>query len=282
MEPRRTTLLLDLTLLMGTFLIVGTTIFISLDTNDFFIDLTCLLISVLLIIITYFTGITAGLTFSLIFIFIQLTYVVYQYAYHNVFSYGLLFWLVMPPIYCLTIYAVTYQIRTIQEENIRLRKETTRLNTLDSVTNLRTAKMYEEGFDLFSEVSTRYNVPLYMAVIRVAYWESIRNLMNLEQKKELLQLVTAAISDTTDGRYLPYFIESEPPTWSLLIFREGEDPQSAKIHFKEDVQEKIVGSELLSNLTITLQVSYTKYDPAEFNNASEFLGEGINSLQYDV
>ncbi|NSV54979.1 diguanylate cyclase, partial [Enterococcus faecalis] len=58
MEPRRTTLLLDLTLLMGTFLIVGTTIFISLDTNDFFIDLTCLLISVLLIIITYFTGIT--------------------------------------------------------------------------------------------------------------------------------------------------------------------------------------------------------------------------------
>ena len=46
----------------------------------------------------------------------------------------------MPPLYCLTIYAVTYQIRTIEEENIRLRKETSRLNALDAVTNLRTAK----------------------------------------------------------------------------------------------------------------------------------------------
>ena len=48
----------------------------------------------------------------------------------------------MPPLYCLTIYAVTYQIRMIQEENIRLRKETSQLNALDAVTNLRTAKMY--------------------------------------------------------------------------------------------------------------------------------------------
>ena len=103
-------------------------------------DLSCLLISVILIIVTYFVGITAGLTFSLIFIFLQLTYVVYQYVYHDLFSYGSLFWLIMPPLYCLTIYAVTYQIRTIEEENIRLRKETSRLNALDAVTNLRTAK----------------------------------------------------------------------------------------------------------------------------------------------
>lgn len=89
----------------------------------------------------------------------------------------------MPPLYCLTIYAVTYQIRTIEEENIRLRKETSRLNALDAVTNLRTAKMYEEGFDLFSDISTRYEAPLYLVVIRVAYWESIRNLLSPEQKK---------------------------------------------------------------------------------------------------
>ena len=46
--------------------------------------------------------------------------------------------------------------------------------------------------------------------------------------------------------------------------------------------KKFTHSETLRNITLTLQVSYTKYDPAEFNNASEFLGDGINSLQYDV
>ena len=124
MNQKRVTLLLDLTLLVGIVLVVGTTIFMALGTNDFFmalgtndffVDLSCLLISVILIIVTYFVGITAGLTFSLIFIFLQLTYVVYQYVYHDLFSYGSLFWLIMPPLYCLTIYAVTYQIRTIEE-----------------------------------------------------------------------------------------------------------------------------------------------------------------------
>ena len=33
---------------------------------------------------------------------------------------------------------------------------------------------------------------------------------------------------------------------------------------------------------MTLKDSYTKYDTAEYKNASEFLGDGINSLQYDV
>ena len=88
MTQKRVTLLLDLTLLVGIVLGVGTTIFMALGTNDFCVDLSCLLISVILIIVTYFVGITAGLTFSLIFIFLQLTYVVYQYVYHDLFIYG--------------------------------------------------------------------------------------------------------------------------------------------------------------------------------------------------
>jgi hypothetical protein len=34
-------------------------------------------------------------------------------------------------------------------------------------------------------------------------WESIRNLLSPEQKNELLQIVTAAIKETTDDRFLP-------------------------------------------------------------------------------
>ena len=78
---------------------------------------------------------------------------------------------------------MTYQIRTIEEENIRLRKETSRLNALDAVTNLRTAKMYEEGFDLFFLIFLHVMKRRYiLVVIQVAYWESIRNLLSPEQK----------------------------------------------------------------------------------------------------
>ena len=87
----------------------------------------------------------------------------------------------MPPLYCLTIYAVTYQIRTIEEENIRLRKETSRLNALDAVTNLRTAKCTRKD-SIYFLIFLRYEAPLYLVVIQVAYWESIRNLLSPEQK----------------------------------------------------------------------------------------------------
>ena len=61
------TLLLDLTLLVGIVLVVGTTIFMALGTNDFFVDLSCLLISVILIIVTYFVGITGVNIFAYIY-----------------------------------------------------------------------------------------------------------------------------------------------------------------------------------------------------------------------
>ena len=57
MNQKRVTLLLDLTLLVGIVLVVGTTIFMALGTNDFFVDLSCLLISVILIIVTYYSGV---------------------------------------------------------------------------------------------------------------------------------------------------------------------------------------------------------------------------------
>ncbi|MGC2996770.1 diguanylate cyclase, partial [Enterococcus faecalis] len=70
--------------------------------------------------------------------------------------------------------------------------------------------MYEEGFDLLSDISTRYEAPLYLVVIRVAYWECIRNLLSPEQKNELLQIETAAIKESTDDRFLAYFIDGTP------------------------------------------------------------------------
>ena len=68
----------------------------------------------------------------------------------------------------------------------------------------------------------------------------------------------------------------------VINFPRWDDGYTTRKEFKQQAQEKFTHSETLRNITLTLQVSYTKYDPAEFNNASEFLGDGINSLQYDV
>lgn len=282
MSKTKPTLLLDVSLLFAIVLIIGTTIFISLGTNPFFFDLICLLITVMLMIITYFTGIVSGLTFTLIFIFAQLAYVIYQYLYHDIFSYGSVFWLILPPLLCLNIFIVTYQIRLIQDENTALRISTTRLNTLDADTNLRTLKMYEEDFNMFSDVSNRFNAPLYTVVIRVSYWESMRNLMSNEQIKELLKLVTATIQETTDECNLLYIVDHSVPTWSLLIFTDQNKLKMLKELVKEKFKEKLNYSAELNEINISLVFAYVQYNQEEFSSATELLGDGINALQYDV
>ena len=58
----------------------------------------------------------------------------------------------------------------------------------------------------------------------------------------------------------------------VINFPRWDDGYTTRKEFKQQAQEKFTHSETLRNITLTLQVSYTKYDPAEFNNASEFLG----------
>ena len=100
-------------------------------------------------------------------------------------------------------------------------------------------------------------------------WESIRNLLSPEQN-ELLQIVTAAIKETTDDRFLPYFIDGTPPTWAL-IFRDGDDGYTTRKEFKQQAQEKFAHSE-----TQEYYFDITSLIPnmilPNFNNASEFLG----------
>lgn len=282
MNKSKVNIMMDLSLLLFITLIVITVIFIGFGTNPFFNDLASLLITSILMVITYFTGIVAGLTFSLLFSFIQLAYVSYQYVYHKEFSYGSIFWLFMPALLCLSIYLITTYIRLLELENKKLYHEKIRLRTLDERTQLRTVTMFEDDFTVLAGTAEAFGLPLNTCVIRVRYWDSLRSLMSETQVTELLQLLTKAIEESIEVKHFLYMVDTTIPTWSLLVFEAPDKLEAFKASVKQHFAEAQSHSEALNRLTIQLAVAQVSYDASVKMTGTDFLADGIHSLQYDV
>lgn len=282
LNKRYVSTIMDLSLLFFIGLVSITAIFVSLGNNGFFIDLVSLLITLILVIITYFTGIVPGLIFTMIFIFAQLVYVTYQYVFMNQFSYSSLFWLIIPPLYCLSIFLITYQVRLLEKENEKLKRNSVQYNALDAETQLRTLTLYESDFSMFVDMSERFDADLYTVVIRIRYWDSLKKLMTDEQTKELLGMVTALFKESSKQSVSLYMVNQVTPTWSSYTFSTNESLRIFRDLLKERFLEELEKSVTLKNLTIDLLIAQAKYDPNEIKSASEFLSEGLNGLQYDV
>ncbi|KMT39135.1 hypothetical protein [Melissococcus plutonius] len=275
-------LLKDLSLLFEVLLLIVVSIFMGTHVNPFFFNLICLLVTTLLILITYFAGLVPGLTFCVIFIFGQIGYVVYNYIYNDVFYYGSLFWQIMPLLYCLCIYLVTYQIKKAENLINELQINRDRFSVLDNETNLRTIRIYTDDFAFLSNVAIKIKHPLYIVIIQISYWDSVKRLINNEQLKLLLHLITNAIEASKAEAYIVYMIDHTNPTWASLTFANENQIKVFKELVKENFEEQLLYSEALAHLNIGLVISYYKYDSEEVKDAGDFLNLGINALQYDV
>ena len=272
---------LDIALLFFIVLMVVTTIFVSLGPNSFFFDLLCFLVTLLLIVITYFVNIVSGLIFDLLFIFAQLIYVIYQYVYQNQFSYAMIYWLIIPTLFCLTIHFITIRLRRIEKENLELRRSTTQVNALDVDTQLRTLNMFDDDFLVLSKAATHYHIPLNIMVIRVRYWEGLKSMMTVEQIQELVYAVSQTITDYYKADNFKYIIDHSTPTWGVLTFIETSELKIIRSTIKENFNSTVRVSPTLANLNLELVISTAEFTD-EMSSSTDLLAEGIRELQYDV
>lgn len=268
--------------LLGFFVVVlMISIFMANSPLPFFFNLVCLMITLILVIITYFTNIVTGLIFNLLFFFGQLMYVFYVSIYHNGFSLGYVFWLIIPLILCLLIFGITLLVREQAEENSRLRKNNARLNALDQETNLRTLTMFDEDYTVLSHVSDEKLNVLSMMVIQIRYWDSMKSIISNQQIRALIHLITEQVNNCYDDANFKYIIDSNVPTWGILTFNSVEELKVVRSRLKEDFVEKKKSSELLRDIKIELVISISIHDE-ETRSSTDMLAAGIRELQYDV
>lgn len=282
MSKRGIGILLDGALLGFMVIVVGTVVFLAANPSEFLVNLIYLMITFILVIITYFTSIIAGLIFNIIFIFGQVFYMAYGFFDKGSVNLWDAVWLFLPGFYCLTIYFVTDRLREIQDENVYLKKEMVRLSTLDTDTQLRTLNMFDADFTSLEKLPADYQVPLSLLVVRIRYWDTVKGLMNNLQIQKILQEVTKVLNNSFPDENFKYIIDRSNPTWGVMAFLPEAQMRLLEINLKEQFNQNVALVSELANLNIDLVVATSKYDAAETPNATDFLADGIRELQYDV
>ncbi|MGC6767639.1 diguanylate cyclase [Enterococcus sp. LJL128] len=275
-------ILMDASLLGFVTVVLLTAIFMAVGPNNFFFNLICLMISLILVIITYFTNIITGLIFNLLFFFGQLVYVFYVSMYKDGFTLGFIYWLIVPPILCLLVYGVTIRIREQVAENVQLRRNNARLNALDQETNLRTLNMFDEDFCVLSKASKNAPAMLSLMVIRIRYWDSMKSMITNDQIKEMIGLISDEIKQNFGRENFKYIIDHSVPTWGILNFEEAAQLKTIRLLIKEGFQKKMKTTEVLTDIHAELIISIVSYEEGEMKTSTDLLSAAIKELQYDV
>lgn len=279
---RNSSMKVDISLMGFIVLVLSMVVFDMFVDKQLMANLTCTIVTLLLLVVTFFLGIIPGLTLNLIFIFVIVLGTIYEYMQTGNVIMGSIFWTVVPPLLCVCLYFLSDNIVKLQEENITLKREVGS-ETVDTETNLWSMDTYLEHFVVFSTLANDFQVPLSLYVIRVRYWNAVAGMMPARDQHELLMGLSDMLRDMKTGHEFVYLAESNPPTWAILSAnRETEGTQEFKDAFYREFEQFLSDHEEIAKIDIQFAVSHIHYDPAEHPNAEAFFEDGVHELQYDV
>ncbi|GAA3623593.1 diguanylate cyclase domain-containing protein [Secundilactobacillus similis] len=281
-NDQRDSIFQDVALLVFLLLFSAVAVLMTISGHSL-VNVVSLFCTVVLLILTYFLGLIPSLLANMVFIAGQVIWTIYQYGNnHGVITWSLLFWLVMPILLSLSLYAMTQTQVALQQANGDLRAALVERGAFDQQTNLRTTVAYVEDASVFIETNERFKLPVSTVIIKIRYFDDMKRMMSENQLNVLLQLASETIKDITRDNDITYLVDNEDPTWAILLFSDEEGANIAADRIRAGFAKALAGETRLSSLAISMVVGIATWDPEEMNNPYDLMNAGIRETQYDV
>ncbi|WP_461244934.1 diguanylate cyclase domain-containing protein [Secundilactobacillus muriivasis] len=281
-NDQRDSIFQDVALLVFLLLFSAVAVLMTISGHSL-VNVVSLFCTVVLLILTYFLGLIPSLLANMVFIAGQVIWTIYQYGNnHGVITWSLLFWLVMPILLSLSLYAMTQTQVALQQANGDLRAALVERGAFDQQTNLRTTVAYVEDASVFIETNERFKLPVSTVIIKIRYFDDMKRMMSENQLNVLLQLASETIKDITRDNDITYLVDNEDPTWAILLFSDSEGANIAADRIRAGFAKALAGETRLSSLAISMVVGIATWDPEEMNNPYDLMNAGIRETQYDV
>lgn len=284
MRRNRSSLVSDIALLSFLVLVFICIVFIAGAPNDYLQNIIILNVTFILVIVTYFTTVTAGLILNLVFIFVYGFYTMYQtISVGETISLSTYFWLIMTPLLTVVLWVFTSSNRELQSENQRLEKMTANMAIVDENTNLRNSVSFQKDADLFTGISTRYQIPLTLLVVKVKYWKEIRRIIPEDQLAEAIYDVSQLSQSSIRTNDALYLLDKEDATWGLLLFTDSAGAKIVIERIKHKLQE-LNDTEFANKYKVSLglKIGAVQYEPGTIENPLDFIVQAKKQLEYDV
>ncbi|MEF3310697.1 diguanylate cyclase [Paenibacillus sp. GYB004] len=284
MNLNRNSLVSDVAFLVFLGLCMICVTFTAGNPNAYFQNLILLNLTFFFAIVTYFTTVTTGLVLNVIFIFGYGAYIMYEtVSKGETIGAGTYFWLLVTPLLTIVTWLFTSGTRRLQTENAELQKQKARLATLDENTDLKNTISFTKDVTVFAGISTRYQIPLTLLVLKVKYWKELRRMIGEDQLAEAiidLSRISQASIRTNDSLYL---LDRGEATWGLLLFT---DQEGAKV-VMDRIRHSLV--EFNSNqfsakykVELGLKMGALEYNAQTIESPLDFIAQAKRQLEYDV
>lgn len=244
---------------------------------------TYLVVTIALILVSYFFGLLAGLVGSLVFVFGQVLYVITWVQHHELHDLPvMLFWLIVPVLGVVLIDRMTVHQRQLQADNQQLQADLIERGAFDKTTSLRTMVAYLQDLGVFVETNRRYQLPVSTLVIQVRYYPDLVRMMGDARIHALIQTTTKAVSAATRTNDIVYMLDADNPTWGVLLYSDGAGAEIAANRIKAKFAQVVAQSGELSGIDLSLKTGIAQWNPEDQVEPREFMNSAVKQLEYDV
>lgn len=259
-------------------------LFISGDPQHSMTNLIMLAIAFFIAVITFFSSVTTGLIINVLFIFAYGSMVLYQtVAQAGVIGGRTYFWLLMTPLFTLSMWLYSWSARQLQAENASLREQTAKLATLDVNTDLKNSLAFQKDAAVFTGISVRYGIPLTLLVIKVKYWREIRRFIPPDQLTEAILDISRISQSSIRTNDILYLLDKEEATWGLLLFTEKEGAKVVMERIRQKLYE--FNTEEFTDkykVKLILKIGAVEYNSETIPSPLDFMEQAVKQLEYDV
>lgn len=269
--------------LLAFLLMLAITAVLMVLSQNIVVNIVYLIITVGILIITYFMGIIPSLLANMVFIAFQTVVMLYEYfGLNREVQWTLIFWLVIPMLASVALYSMTSSQIALQKANNELYAELVEKGAFDQQTNLRTTVAYVEDAGVFIETSRRFDIPVTTLIIKIRYFNDLRRMMSERQLQLLLKVTSEVIKGSTRGNDITYLLDNNDPTWAVLLYSNAAGGRIVAQRTKDIFEKSIKKSPELADLAISMVIGVSEWDAEEMDNPYDLMNDGIKETQYDV
>lgn len=271
----------DISLLIFIFLIAVMAVGMML-TGHILVNMAFMGITLLLVVITYFLGLTIGLEANLIFIFGQAFYMVYLALSGRTVPIVLVFWLFLPVLLSIVVANLTEELRLMQLDNAKLKENLIENGAFDAETRLRTTVSFLEDAGVFTETSRRFDLPVSVVMIRIRYFSDMKAMLGDERVRELIHVASQTIRNATRDNDITYILNTTDPTWAVLVYTDEQGSKIMSDRIRAQFDTELKQSKTLAGMDLRFKIGAVSWDADAMQDATGLMNAGLKELEYDV
>ncbi|QJC51967.1 GGDEF domain-containing protein [Paenibacillus albicereus] len=234
-------------------------------------------------VLSYLSGLMIALTASAVCIFFYGSYVMYGSVMQGKgIESQVYYWLVLLPLVAVLTAVIGSLIRSIQQENVRMRERYSDFVTIDETTGLENARVFYAVLSQFMSLSRRYELPLSVMLVRLDYYDDIRSIVGGEAMKDVVAWIGKRLGESTRSEDSSYILE-DGRTFALLLLGDREGAQVVKSRIKESIYAyDLQKAAKAVTVRLELRVGVAAYDPSEPSDPLALRRAAEKDMEYDV